>query len=53
MGYPRMSRENHTHPTNTDLIPGGVLEAGVRVKGVNRKRFVAENQGSVDFDIAR
>lgn len=53
MGYPRMSRENHTYPTNTDLIPRGVLEAEVHVKGVNRKRLVAENQGSVDFDIAR
>ena len=53
MGCPRMSRENHTYPTNTDLIPRGVLEAEVHVKGVNRKRLVAENQGSVDFDIAR
>ena len=53
MGYSGMSRENHTHPTNTDLIPGGVLEAEVHVKGVDRKRVVAENQGGVDFDIAR
>ena len=53
MCYPRMSRENHTHPTNTDLVPRGIFEAEVHVKRVNRKRLVAKNQGGVDFDIAR